>query len=107
MHTLRSSIQQSVNSVLNKQMSVINDLGERVKIGEFSEAHNGLVDAHGLLDDEVTTLAAKLADLEDRNRRNNVKLRGVQESVQPSELSSYVQQLGRPNANCQEAHTTA
>lgn len=98
MLALRSSIQQSFTSVLNKQMSVIDDLGDRVnhveqKMGEFSEAHNGLVDAHGTLEEEVSALTAKLADLEDRNRRNNVKFRGVPESVSPAELSSYVQQL--------------
>lgn len=98
MLALRSSIQQSFTSVLNKQMSVIDDLGDRInhveqKMGEYSTAHNGLADAHGLLEEEVATLTAKLADIEDRNRRNNVKFRGVPESVPPSELSPYIQQL--------------
>lgn len=54
-------------------------------MGEFSGAHNGLVDDQ--LKDEVASLSVKLAYLEDRNRRNNVKLRGVPESVLPSELA--------------------
>lgn len=36
---------------------------------------------------------AKLADLEDRNQRNNMKLRGVPESISNSELTPYIQQL--------------
>lgn len=63
---------------LNKQMLILDDLGERVhqvenKMGEFSGAHNNLVDTHNSLEDELSALAAKLADLEDRNWRNNVK----------------------------------
>lgn len=79
-------------------MTVIDELGNRVhhveqKMGDFSGAHNDLVDAHNALEDEVAALSAKVADIEDRNRRNNVKIRGVPESVSPSDLSSYVQQL--------------
>lgn len=99
MLALRSSIQQSFTSVLKKQMSVIDDLGDRVnhveqKMGEFSEAHNGLVDAHGTLEEEMSALTAKLADLEDRNRRNNVKFRGVPESVSPALLCTATNQSG-------------
>lgn len=98
MLALRSSIQQSFTEALNRQMTVIDDLGERVdhvenKMGEFSEAHNSLVDAHNHLEGELSSLVSKLADLEDRNRRNNIKFRGVPESVPPSELTSYIQQL--------------
>lgn len=98
MLALRSSIQHSFTSVLNQQMTVIDELGNRVhhveqKMGDFSGAHNDLVDAHNALEDEVAALSAKVADIEDRNRRNNVKIRGVPELVSPSDLSSYVQQL--------------
>lgn len=98
MLALRSSLQQSFTEALNRQMTVIDGLGERVahvetKMGEFSEAHNSLVDAHNNLEDDMESLATKLADLEDRNRRNNLKFRGVPESVLPSELTSYIQRL--------------
>lgn len=52
-------------------------------MGEFSGAHNSLVDAHNHLEDELSSLAEKLADLEDRNRRNNIKFRGIPESIPP------------------------
>lgn len=36
---------------------------------------------------------AKLADLEDRSRRNNVKLWGVPETVPPEDLPKYTRDL--------------
>lgn len=98
MLALRASIQSSFTMAMNKQSAALYDSGGRVdhlenKMGEFSGAHNGLVDAHNQLEEEVASLSAKLADLEDRNRRNNVKLRGVPESVPPSELVPFIQQL--------------
>lgn len=80
MLALRSSIQQSFTDALNQQISALDNLAERVnhvedKMGEFSEAHNTLVDSHNHLEDEMRVLTAKLADLEDRNRRHNVKFR--------------------------------
>lgn len=68
MLALRSSIQQSFTGALNKQMSALDEVGERVnhvenKMGEFSEAHNSLVDAHNHLEDELSSLATMLADL--------------------------------------------
>lgn len=63
------------------------------KIAEFSEAHNGLVDAHNKLEDDFKKLATKLADIEDRNRRNNVKIRCIPESVTGPDLIPYIQQM--------------
>lgn len=98
MLALRSSIHSSFTATINKQMEALEEVGDRVnhvenKMGEFSTAHNSLVDSHNQLEDEVESLKAKLADLEDRNRRNNVKFRGIPESVVPSELASYIQSL--------------
>lgn len=79
-------------------MAALEEVGERVshvenKMGEFSTAHNSLVDSHNQLEDELDALKAKLADLEDRNRRNNVKFRGIPESVTTAELAPYLQGL--------------
>lgn len=64
MLVLHSSIQQSFTEALNRQMSVIDDLGERVnhvevKMGEFSEAHNGLLGTHNQLEKYLSSLASK------------------------------------------------
>lgn len=82
----------------NKQMAAIDELGDRVnhvenKMEEFSAAHNGLVDTHNQLEADVTSLSEKLADLEKRNRRNNLKLIGIPESVTNAELIPYIHQL--------------
>lgn len=44
-------------------------------------------------EEEIDTLKAKLADLEDWARRNNVKFRGVSEMVLLADLHRYIQQL--------------
>lgn len=79
-------------------MSVFDDLGKRMdhiesKMGDFSTAHNGLVDAHYQLEDDVKSIIAKLADLEDKNRKNNVTLRGVPVSISNLKLVPYIQQM--------------
>lgn len=43
--------------------------------------------------DEMDAIKAKLADIEDRSRRNNKKMRGVPKSVHQSELCKYASQL--------------
>lgn len=35
----------------------------------------------------------KMADIEDRACRNNIKFRGIPESVKPAELTAYLQKL--------------
>lgn len=57
------------------------------KMGEFANAHNKLIDAFNGTEEDILAIESKLADLEDRSRRNNVKLRGVAESVLPSDLT--------------------
>lgn len=49
---------------------------------------NELVDAHNERDDEISWLKAKVADLEDRSRWNNVKIRGIPESVTAPDLNT-------------------
>lgn len=76
MLALRSSIHNSLTSALTSHKATIDDLGERVdhvetKMSEFS----------------------KIADIEDRNRRNNIKITGIPESVSNSEVTVYFQQV--------------
>lgn len=55
-------------------------------MGEFAKSHNALIDYHSALEKEVTQLAAKVLGLEDRSRRNNIRLKGIPESVSPESL---------------------
>lgn len=57
------------------------------------EAHDEMVDAHKEKADVICQLQLKVADLEYRSRRNNIKIRGVPEAVKPQELITYLQQL--------------
>lgn len=59
------------------------------KMGEFTSTFNDLVDAHNERDDEIHAIKTKLADLEDRSRRNNVKIRGIPELIKPPDLKEY------------------
>ncbi|OCT72040.1 hypothetical protein XELAEV_18035019mg [Xenopus laevis] len=63
------------------------------RIAEMTVAHNELVDAHRELMGEAKWMKEKIANGEDRNRRNNVKLRGVPESVSNDDLKGYVKDL--------------
>lgn len=76
----------------------VDDNWERVhhvesKMGDFAVAHNELVDVHNGAEDELQAIKWKLAYLEYRSRRNNVKFCGVAETIPPSELCNYIQQL--------------
>lgn len=61
------------------------------KMAEFATSHNSLIDSHG--EEEVQRLANKVLDLEDRSRRNNIRLRGIPESVPPDKLSAFLTDL--------------
>lgn len=62
-------------------------------MGEFASTINDLVDAQEKGEDDLEGIKAKLADMEDRSRRNNMKIRGIPESVQQGELKAYATAL--------------
>lgn len=62
------------------------------KMGEYTATINDLVDANDSKEDDVEVIKAKMADTEDRSRRNNV-IRAIPESVQQQDLHKYVTQL--------------
>lgn len=63
------------------------------KMGEFATTINDLADAHDMKENEIEAVKAKLSDIEDRSRRNNLKIGGAPESVQQSDLRKYAAQL--------------
>lgn len=96
--SLRSSMHADMIKCINNFKAEVGDLGERVdhiqkKIGDFAASHNTLIDAHNDQSDEITWLKAKVADLEDRSRRNNIKIRGVPEVILPAQVQQYAQDL--------------
>lgn len=63
------------------------------KMGEFAATINYLVDANDGNEEEMESMRAKIADMEDRSRRNNMKIRGIPESVQQGDLRTYATSL--------------
>ncbi|PIO34457.1 hypothetical protein AB205_0135270, partial [Aquarana catesbeiana] len=58
-----------------------------------SGVHNELVDAHFDVEAEIKAKLLKMVDIKNRSHRNNLKFRGIPESVKPAELHSYLQKL--------------
>lgn len=52
-----------------------------------------IVEAHTAQGEDIICLKDKVADLEDRSRRNNIKLRSIPESVPPYQLLQYAHTL--------------
>lgn len=63
------------------------------KMNEYTSSYYILVDAHTAQGEKIAWLKDKVADLEDRSRRNNIKLRGVPKSVPATQLLQYAHAL--------------
>lgn len=92
--SLRSSLHDDMQSMLRKIDDNMQEMGDRLphtenKMAEFATAFNDLVDSHNSQTDEVTWLKSKVSDLEDRSRQNNLKIRGIPESVKTEDLATY------------------
>lgn len=75
------------------------------KMADFATSHNLLIDSHTALEEEVHRLSNKVLDLEDRSRRNNIRLRGIPESVTPDQLNQFLTDfmaVAMPNRSSQE-----
>ncbi|XP_069610864.1 zinc finger protein 850-like [Ranitomeya imitator] len=94
--TVRTSIQEDMRSMLAELRGEVVELGNRTdrlerKMAELVSSHNELWDAHETLQTLATKTHSKALDLEDRSRRNNVKLRGIEESVLAGDLKLFLQ----------------
>ncbi|CAH2295949.1 Hypothetical predicted protein [Pelobates cultripes] len=63
------------------------------KLDDLSKADNELDEKFIKLEEENRKLWHKVADLEDRSRRNNARFRGVQESVEANKIVEYITTL--------------
>lgn len=92
--SLRSTRHADILSLAQQFKSDVTEIGNRVshiedKMGEFASTFNDLIDAQNAQDDDITWMKSKIADLEDRSRCNNVKIRGVPESVKQPDLMAF------------------
>lgn len=84
--SLRASLKPDLLSSITHCKLELQELGDRVghmedKMCEVTTSFNALVDSHADHWDELASLRAKVADLEDRACQNNMKIRGIPESV--------------------------
>lgn len=96
--SLRSSLHADMLSCVHKFVVELRKTLSRVdcietKMEELATTINDLVNTHDNNENEMDAIKAKFAEIEDRSRRNNLKIRGVPESVQQSELRTYAAQL--------------
>lgn len=98
LHSLRSFLQSDIMSCMQQFKQEIHSMGDRINTIESSISNqalsfNTMVDAHNQHSDDIMWLKDKVADLEDRSRRNNLKLRGVPEAIQTDQLEQYAIRL--------------
>lgn len=60
---------------------------------DFTEAYNDLLDANFEVEEELKHLKLKVADLESRSRRNNIKFRGIPEIVKNVDLKQFLRRM--------------
>lgn len=98
--SLQSSLMSDLSSLFHKMNSDLHVMDQRVStieqgMTECTTTVNDMIDTLDEVRDEQDWVRAKLANLEDRSRRNNVKLRGVPETIQSAELQNYAKDLIR------------
>lgn len=98
--SLRSSLQSDLMKCMHKFNNNLQAVETRVehieqKMGEYATTINELVDSHEEREGDTEWIKEKIADIEDRNRRNNLKIRGIPETVQQADLRTYVSSLFR------------
>lgn len=85
--TLHNSLHADIITLTRQFTREVHSLGDRVhtleeSIGEMTTTINDLVEALDENIEEHAWLIAKIADLEDRSRKNNLELRGIPEVIQ-------------------------
>lgn len=86
----------NITASLRQVRSDIDDLENIIdyvetKMEELASSFNTLVDSQSDKGDDNVWMKAKLVDLKDRSPRNNLKIRGISESVLPDKLPALIQ----------------
>lgn len=96
--SLKASLHADMTAGINHCQREVQALGIRVdhieqRMSDFTSSFNTMVDAHSNHAEEIAWLKNKVADLEDRSRRNNLKIRGIPETIPATQLLPYTQAL--------------
>ncbi|XP_056408393.1 uncharacterized protein LOC130310699 [Hyla sarda] len=92
---LKSSLQGDLQNAVSTIQHEISSLGNRTshienKMTELTSSHKTVVDLANNLEDEVAALKLKIADMEYRYCHNNLRVRGVLESVNTEDLNGFL-----------------
>uniref|UniRef100_A0A8C5Q4Q7 Uncharacterized protein n=1 Tax=Leptobrachium leishanense TaxID=445787 RepID=A0A8C5Q4Q7_9ANUR len=96
--TLSTTLTSHLDAVSADKRQDIKAIGDRTahledKMADMAEAHHTMAARVEGLEDMMQQHASKIADLEDRSRRHNLKIRGISETVHPKDLTPYVTDL--------------
>lgn len=94
--SLKASLHADMTAGINHCHREVQALGSRVdnveqRMSDLTSSFNTMVDAQSNHSEEIAWLKNKVADLEDRSRRRNLKIRGIPETIPATQLLSYTQ----------------
>lgn len=94
----RQNLQADIKEVISEFKADIKSLVSRTdhmdkKMPDFAKSHNALIDSHSTLEEEIAHLSTKVVDLEDRSRRNNIRICSISESITPEAVLPSCNQL--------------
>ncbi|CAH2295039.1 Hypothetical predicted protein [Pelobates cultripes] len=87
LQTLTADLQRELQEIGNRTAQM------ESKMEKYVEAHNSLADKLQEFDDILESHRLKLADMEDRAKRNNLRFRGIPETVPNAELQHYLSKM--------------
>lgn len=92
--SLRSTLQSDM-SFMQQFKQDVTSLGDRMshvetQMGACASTVNTLIDTQADHNEHHDWIKDKLAELEDRSHRKNIKIRGISEEIQTQDLSPYV-----------------
>lgn len=95
LRSLRTSLQADLFSYVHKIFAKVQDIGDKLdhvenKVEELTNMFNTIIDAHRDQRDDIAWLKNKIADLEEKSCRNNLKICSVPEAVTSSQLPHFV-----------------
>lgn len=96
--TLHTDLQRDLRSSIAHIHDKLELVEERTdflenQMSAVAKAHNFVMDKQDAHADIIRQLQLKISDLEDRSRWNNLKIRGIPETVKTGKLYSYLKQL--------------
>lgn len=88
---IQTELCSSVSHIHNRIDQVEECTGQiERQMKEFTHAYNEMVDSHADHTEKIQYLNAKVADMKERSRWNNIKFRGIPESIKNSDLVPYL-----------------